>query len=167
MELIVSRKIKKDFAESGKYDPVFSELSNKINEETITDIIKKSEEIREEGKRNPISKGGYPSETPAINIMESTFNLFEDEFKKRIVSAFDVLRTCLDVKTDSQINKIQKAEEREAYELKRELTNLEKKKELWDRMLSGGAITSEQYINKLSEIEELKNKIRIIKEEKQ
>lgn len=95
-------------SEKADYPLVFDEPSNRIDEKNIEKIIKLSEEIREEGKRNPITKRNYPSETPSINLIESTFNLSEDEFKKRTISAFDVLRTCLNVKTDFQIRRLEK-----------------------------------------------------------
>ncbi len=105
----VHRKIKEHHqSEKAEYDTVFDEQSNKIDEKNIEKIIKLSEEIRENGKRKPINKANYPYETPVITLMESDFELSEDEFKKRIVSAFDVLRTCLNVKTDSQIRRLEK-----------------------------------------------------------
>ncbi len=114
--ITVVRKIKdKHFNQVPDYTEEFSRKTNEINDDIMNKIIDISNRIREEGRSNREklkidtnkSKVAY-TETPAINLMECEFDLSEDIFKKRILEAFNVLKICLRVKSDSQIRKIER-----------------------------------------------------------
>ncbi len=118
-KITVNRKIKDNFKVTPCYEREFERQSNDINENIIDEIIATSERIREEGKENrekvKLSKKSY-TETPTIDLMVCEFYLSEDEFKKRIKEAFDVLKICLRIKTDAQIKKLEKQNEKDIIE---------------------------------------------------
>jgi hypothetical protein len=127
----VNRKIKdKNHAQTPKYHIYegFPKSSNDINDGIVDEIIKASNTIREEGreKRKKMEMSGkYYLETPSINIMECEFELSERTFKKRIGEAFEILKICLKVKTDSQIKKLDKKHKTELEKLRSEIEGFE------------------------------------------
>lgn len=160
--IMLYRKVKDHHqSQRAKYECVIEEPSHKIDEKLIKEIISQSERVRENGKRHPINKANYPQETPVITLMESRdFELSEKTFIDRIIPAFDLLRTCLKVKSESQIKKMQSDNKKEIDELENEVQALTQNKRIWDSMKSIGKLSPEQYDAKISLLEIKKKKLK-------
>ena len=111
----ISRKIKEyNFAQTPRYVLEKKWVVNKLNEKIIDELISIGDAIREEGKeKSEEKKPKFYLETPTIDLLEAEFSLNEKEFGKRIVEVFDILRLCLDIKTNTEINKERKKSLRE------------------------------------------------------
>lgn len=167
--IVLYRKIKDHHqSQRAKYEPVIDKLSYKIDEKLIEDIISQSERVREDGKRHPINKANYPYETPVITLMESSnFELSEKTFMERIIPCFDMLRTCLKVKSESQIKKMQSDNKKETDELEKEVQALAQNKRIWDSMKSIGKLSNEQYNAKISEFGAKKKRLELLQKNRE
>lgn len=165
-EIKVERKIKEHhWQEAPRYVPELHVNCNEINEKIVDQIINLVNKIREEGKENRKTIGTSYIETPSVNLVETTFELSEEEFSKRTKEAFEILRVCLDVKSDREIKKIVKSIVNELEELKNEAQALEHKLKNKDMFLSFGYATSEQIGKTEKRLEEVKKKIEEIQKE--
>lgn len=113
----LNHKIKEhNFASTPYYIEELKIKSNTINDAEINKFFDFANKIRKEGKEKAIAKKASENlwyrEVPGIDLMETEVNLTEEEFKKKIVEVFDVLRICIGVKSDSEIRKIQREEQR-------------------------------------------------------
>lgn len=163
--LIVYRKVKEHHqSQHATYEDVLNEQSNKIDDKLIEDVINRSQEIREIGQKNPINAANYPRETPAITLMESkNFELTEKAFSERVTAAFDVLRTCLKVKSDSQINQAKKAKQKdidkEIEQKRNELHSIESTIKSYDWDMNRSGRKHPLYGTKVVEMERKKKEI--------
>lgn len=118
-KISVDRKIRHNFLAKPEYFPVFKCQSNEIDKSIIDKIIIASDNIREDGREKrekmKLTKRSY-TETPSMDLMVCEFELSEDEFKKKVKEAFDVLKICLNVKTNAQIRKLEKQQKKEPIE---------------------------------------------------
>lgn len=157
-EITVSRKVKEHhFLQAPSYITEFHKECNQINDNVVDDIINISTNIREEGKEK-----NTPTyiETPSINLVESTFDLTEEEFIKRIKIAFTVLKICLSVKSDSEIKKIINSKVTELEQLKQRRDNLLHKLANKEKFITLGIATSEQILKAEQELHQLQQKIK-------
>ncbi|MBU1623107.1 MAG: hypothetical protein KJ597_06040, partial [Nanoarchaeota archaeon] len=151
-EITVSRKIKDTYhLQTPVYQREYHNTSNQIDDTVVDQIIFWVNKIREEGteKRKSLLPKYY-SETPSVNLLESIFILNEEVFKTRIKEAFEILKICLDVKSNREIKTIVKSKNTELVELEEELESKEKKWSNRDNYLRLGLATEED-INKLGE----------------
>ncbi|MBU0459300.1 MAG: hypothetical protein KJ771_00665 [Nanoarchaeota archaeon] len=164
-EIVVSRKIKEyNWAQTPEYVEEFHINSNQINDKIVDQIISWVNKIREEGTEKRLSKK-VVQETPSVNLLEAIFELNEDEFRKRMKEAFEVLQVCLEVKPNSEIRKIVKSKENELQELEEKHESLMEKWSKRESYLSLGVATQEQINNLEKEIKEIEDKINKLKEE--
>ena len=160
-EITVSRKIKdKNWQQAPEYKEEFHANSNNIDDGIIDQVISWVNTIRQEGIEKRESSSTYYMETPSVNLIESTFPLNEEEFKKRIKDAFSILEVCLDVKSDRQIKNIEKEQDKELKELKIQAENLQNKVDKAESYISLGLATTEQVEEKKLELEKIKQRIR-------
>lgn len=128
----LNKKIKRyNYAQTPEYSEGGTWSSNDINEEIIEEVIKKAEEIKEQGISNREevrTKAGNPkkfyTETPTISLMEGEFELKEEEFKDRILEIFNILSLCLNIKSDVEIKKIQRQKIKELTQKRLELERI-------------------------------------------
>ena len=78
----------------------------------------------------------FYSETPSIELMESTFHITKKEFSKRIEQAFDILSDCYQVKSNVEIRKKGRDLSEKLSDKETEL-NIEKKKEKMLELIKG------------------------------
>jgi len=169
----VLRKIKKNHsAQTPDYFPEKEFSTKDINERIISDLIKTANDIREQGikKREEIRfAAGNPkkfyAETPTINRMGARFPLDEGEFKDRILEIFGILTLCLGVKSNVEINKITRANEKRIKELKEDLGALEKDLPKDKKLGIIVGMTEEKIKEKEQKIKEIKEKISKLDEE--
>ena|SRR3989344_6746517 len=114
-EIKVQRKIKnKNYAQIPVYTTELLIKTNKTNQDIIDRSVGLINQIRREGKERAkevkSKENRFYRETPSMNLMECKFALNEENFKKRVVEVFDVLKICLKVKSDSEIKKIRNEE---------------------------------------------------------
>lgn len=133
-ETTLSRKIKESHPrQSPDYYDEWEIPANKLNNEAIEELFKRSQKIFDEGKREAEYKmetGNYYSETPTLNLVECEIDLTEDKFKKQILIAHEILGICYNVKTGTQVKKeLQKVLEKKGNELEalKKLNKLESK----------------------------------------
>ncbi len=113
-KLNVKRKIKDhNHSEAPKYILTKEWKSKEIDNSIIDEIITNANVIRENGidiRDERRLKNQYYCETPSINLMEASFELNAVNFKNKILEVFEILALCLDVKTITNIKKIEKEE---------------------------------------------------------
>ena len=112
---ILNRKItKKHHNNVPEYTLELEIQTNTINDYEINKLFTLSSQIRKEGrdksKEIRIKNDLFYREVPSIDLMKININLTDEEFNKRIIEAFDIMKICLAVKLDSEIKKIQKEE---------------------------------------------------------
>ena len=140
----VTRKIKKNYHfQTPDYTIEKEWKSNEINEGIIGGIITIGDAIIRQGieEREKLRmKCGNPkkfySETPSIELMESTFHITKKEFSKRIEQAFDILSDCYQVKSNVEIRKKGRDLSEKLSDKETEL-NIEKKKEKMLELMKG------------------------------
>lgn len=118
----LNRKIKvSNPRQSPKYDQEWEETANKLDNEAIEKLFNKSQMIFDDGKREAETKkeeGKYYSETPTLNLIECEFDLGEDDFKKQMLIAHEILVICCNIKTVTQVKKeLKKVLEKKGVEL--------------------------------------------------
>lgn len=154
-ETALSRKIKTSHPrQSPDYYNGWKIPANKLDDETIEELFKKSRKIYYDGERKAEVKKGidkYYSETPVLNLVKCDFSLNENEFKKQILIAHKILEICYEVKTDAQTNKeLQKVLEKK----KKQITNLRKLNKLDSKI-----IPKEISDKRMANISKLENEI--------
>jgi len=104
----VEKKIKKKYyAEPPQYEIVLSSPSNEVGDKKFEELVEKINEIRENGRLKTIGAGNYPSETPSLNLASLRITRDEAKFKGAIINLFDVLKTCLEIKTGAGLKDLQ------------------------------------------------------------
>lgn len=126
-ETTLSRKIKESHPrQSPDYHDEWDTGANELDDDAIEELFKRSQKIFDDGNKEKEERkdiGMYYSETPTLNLVECEFDLKDEEFKKRILIAHEILGICYNVKTNTQIKK----ELRKVLENKRtEITSLKK-----------------------------------------
>ncbi len=116
-KLSLNRKIKiKHFRNIPNFTRIFYINTNKIDNEKINKLFDLSTQIRKDGKirreEERVKNDMWYSEVPSMDLMHIDIGLDEQEYKKRIIEAFDILKICLEVKSDTQIRKIQREEKK-------------------------------------------------------
>lgn len=111
------RKVKKiRYERPPEYHEALSIDANKIDDTKITEFFNLVDQIRKEGKIKRIEErtknNKYYLEVPSIDLILIEIPLEEQIFKKRIIEAFDVLKICLGVKSDAEIRRIQREEQK-------------------------------------------------------
>ena len=108
-ETTLSSKIKKfNPRQSPKYELEWKKTSNELNNKGIEELFNISQKIFEDGKKEAEyqrERGKYYSKTPTLNVVTCEFDLKENEFKKRILIAHEILGICYNIKTDTKIKK--------------------------------------------------------------
>ena len=162
-EIKVKRKIKEHhWQETPRYVSEIHVNCNEINEKIVDQIINLVNKIREEGKENRKTMGTNYMETPSVSLVETTFELSEEEFSKRTKEAFEVLEVCLNVKSEGEIKKIVKSKNSELEELKKEKEALESRLEKFRSF----SLTPPGEIKKMEiALEEVKKRIKELEEE--
>lgn len=169
-EISVSRKIKdKNWAQRPKYTIEFEEDIKNLNEKIVDNVVDKINKIRKEGKlKREIMKtkgnNGY-YETPSVSLIVSSFELTEDNFLDRIYEAFKILSICLKVKGGVEINKENRALEKEFKILEDKIPELEKELIGHEKMIESkiSGFTKEGLEKKKKELKEKKDRIIEIK----
>lgn len=105
----IEKKVKtKYYAEPPKFEVVSSCQANELNDKKFDEIVEKIKEIRELGKMETIGGKNYPAETPAfdlacIRIPRNNREKFVEATKR----LFDILETCLEIKSESGIKDLE------------------------------------------------------------
>ena len=168
-KISIERKVKEyNYAQSPEYFDIKIWNSNKINDKIIDEIVEIANNIRESGiktRDERRAKNRFYSETPNINLMESTFKLTEEEFKKRILEVFEVLSLCLNVKTDIEIRKIIRDKQKILQEKEKELANEREHKKQLEFLETFKKADKEKIKESQNKIESLEKEINNLKKE--
>ena len=95
----IKRKIQDKYSRQvARYSVERKWKANQVDKNIINEMIRIINNIRERGKHIRIIKlaegAGYYFEGPSINLLEIKIPLKEEEFRKRVSEAFDVLSLC-------------------------------------------------------------------------
>lgn len=146
-------------SQSPKYTLVKEWSCNEINENIIKDVIDYGNSVQSEGNEKRLD-GKVVFEGVSLNLMMCEFPLNENEFSKRIIPIFDVLLTCLDVKSELEINKIKKEQLKTIKKLKSDLESEEEtEKRLAIAIKFDLSIRDEDIKANKGKIKDLKSKI--------
>lgn len=101
-ETVLNKKIKDTFwAQIPKYTYAYSFQSNTTNENKLTELCNKAEQIRKEGKQKSDQQKSdlkkYYSEFPEINLAKIELALTEENLKNTAKQLFPLLAKCLSI----------------------------------------------------------------------
>jgi DNA-directed RNA polymerase subunit RPC12/RpoP len=106
----VERKIKeKHFNQSPRYQNEIKIQSNKLDNESINKIFFTVDKIREDGLKLQKARGtSHPIETPRIELTGTSFENDDEIFRQKLISIKPIFETCINIKTRTELNKIDK-----------------------------------------------------------
>jgi hypothetical protein len=148
------RYTEKFFAASPDWNVEGSFKCKNLTEETIDGILRKIKEVKD---KRDMQQKMIPSDqiaTLAVSLAEIEIDKNDDNQLKEVLSNLaKIARICHDIKSDSQLSKIKKVQEKEIEELKDELEVMEKRKETFDLLKRVGRLKEED-IKKLNDKKE-------------
>ncbi|MDK2825134.1 MAG: hypothetical protein PWQ51_749 [Methanolobus sp.] len=106
----VERKIKeKHFNQAPEYQNEITIHSNKLDNDTISEIFLKVDEIRNDGVNLKKARGtSHPIETPRIELTGTSFKNNDEIFRQKLISIKPIFETCINIKSKTELNKIDK-----------------------------------------------------------
>jgi len=165
-KITVSRKIKDhNWQQTPKYINEIDINCNRINNKIVDQIVECANRIRQDGKEKRKLSASYYMETPSVNLVETEFVLGEDTFKKKVHEACNILKVCLNIKSDVSIRKIRGEKEKLLKEFTDEYYRLQKILTCKDMFIAFGRMTIEQSEQKEKELSEIKKKIQDLGDE--
>ena len=110
---LVSRKIRKYRGPAPEYETEMEIQTCTLNDEIFQNMIQKIIKIREEGKEHKkLQKYKSYFEGPSVDLARIEIKKDEADFKSVIDDLLPVYALCVGIKTDSEIKKIQKEEQK-------------------------------------------------------
>jgi len=106
----VNRKIKdKHFSQRPEYKQEFLIQSNNLDNGSIDEMFLIVDKIRERGLNLKEVRGtSHPIETPTVKLISTEFQNDDEIFKQKLLSIKPIFETCLNIKTESELNKLEK-----------------------------------------------------------
>ena len=87
-----------NYAQTPEYETILRFITNQINDEKITSLFEKSDEIEAEGKRK-MKSGQVSQEFPSLDLVYVKLGNDEPEFVKRIKEVFGIYRIVRSIKS--------------------------------------------------------------------
>jgi len=92
--------------QSPNYKQVFQTQANEIDDEAIKEIFRHVDMVRKRGRRKKLAENKrWTPVLPVIDIAKTRVNKKDEDFVKRMTQLKPLYETCLEIKTQAQINR--------------------------------------------------------------